>query len=88
MPLASALEDGRALSLFASQRVIWIASAEAVLPRGRAAAVAASDESGDAWDAGQLAAYPRGPAPGTGVVLASSRSGVAGAGKAKRKRGP
>ena len=33
-PLAAALDDARSLSLFASRRVIWIGSAEAVLPRG------------------------------------------------------
>src|SRR5450755_3552045 len=39
--LASALDDARSLSLFATRRVIWLAGAEAALPRGRAAA---SDE--------------------------------------------
>jgi DNA polymerase III delta subunit len=38
VPLAAALDDARALSLFATRRVIWIGSAEAVLPRGRTAA--------------------------------------------------
>jgi len=47
VPLAAALDDARALSLFASRRVVWIGSAEAVLPRGRAAA-AESEETGDA----------------------------------------
>ncbi|MEO8050395.1 MAG: DNA polymerase III subunit delta [Acidobacteriota bacterium] len=86
VPLAAALDDARALSLFASQRVIWIASAEAVLPRGRAAAAAESDESGDAGDAGQLAAYLREPTPGTVVVLESSRYGFEGEDKAKIER--
>ena len=36
--LASALDDARSMSLFASKRVIWIAGAEAALPRGRAKA--------------------------------------------------
>src|SRR5208283_748529 len=44
VPLAAALDDARALSLFASRRVIWIGSAEAVLPRGRAAS---DSEPGD-----------------------------------------
>ena len=34
--LAAALDDARSLSLFASRRVIWLSSAEAALPRGRA----------------------------------------------------
>src|SRR3984885_7969459 len=33
-PLAAALDDARALSLFASRRVIWLAGAEAAVPRG------------------------------------------------------
>jgi len=86
VPLAAALDDARALSLFASRRVIWIGSAEAVLPRGRAAASAESDEGGDAGDAGQLAAYLREPTPDTVVVLESSRYGFDGEDKAKLER--
>ena len=85
IPLAAALDDARALSLFASRRVIWIGSAEAILPRGRAAS-AESDEGGEAGDAGQLAAYLREPTPGTVVVLESSRYGFDGEDKAKLER--
>ncbi len=84
VPLAAALDDARALSLFASQRVIWIGSAEAVLPRGRAAAE--SDETGEAGDADQLSAYLREPTPGTVVVLESSRYGFEGEDKARLDR--
>src|SRR5580704_15386547 len=63
VPLAAALDDARALSLFASRRVIWIGSAEAILPRGRAAASSDTDEGGEAGDASQLAAYLREPTP-------------------------
>jgi len=86
LPLAAALDDARALSLFASRRVIWIGGAEAVLPRGRAATAAESDEGGEAGDAGQLAAYLREPTPGTVVVLESSRYGFEGEDKAKLER--
>jgi len=85
VPLAAALDDARALSLFASRRVIWIGSAETVLPRGRAAA-AESDEGGDAGETNQLAAYLREPTPGTVVVLESSRYGFEGEDKAKLER--
>src|ERR1700680_882683 len=61
--LAQAVDDARSLSLFASRRVIWLASAEAALPRGRAAA--SDDESGGEGDAATLAAYLREPSPGT-----------------------
>src|SRR5512141_209054 len=85
VPLAAALDDARALSLFASRRVIWIGSAEAVLPRGRAAA-AEFEETGDAGDAGQLAAYMSEPTPGTVVVLEASRYAFEGEDKAKIER--
>ena len=85
VPLAAALDDARALSLFASRRVIWIGGAEAILPRGRAVA-SESDEGGEAGDAGQLAAYLREPTPGTVVVLESSRYGFDGEDKAKLER--
>ena len=85
VPLAAALDDARALSLFASQRVIWIGSAEAVLPRGRAA-TAESEESGEAGGVDQLSAYLREPTPGTVVVLESSRYGFEGEDKARIER--
>src|ERR1700733_6013867 len=37
VPLASALDDARSLSLFATRRLIWLARAESALPRGRSA---------------------------------------------------
>ena len=86
VPLAAALDDARALSLFASRRVIWIGSAEAILPRGRAAAAAESDEGGEAGETNQLAAYLREPTPGTVVVVESSRYGFDGEDKAKLER--
>jgi DNA polymerase-3 subunit delta len=85
VPLAAALDDARALSLFASRRVIWIGSVEAILPRGRAAS-SESDEGGEAGDAGQLGAYLSEPTPGTVVVLESSRYGFEGEDKAKLER--
>ena len=85
VPLAAALDDARALSLFASRRVIWIGSAEAVLPRGRAAA-AEAEETSDAGDASPLSAYLREPTPETVVVLESSRYGFEGEDKAKLER--
>src|SRR5690348_7557772 len=51
--LAAVLDDARALSLFAADRLIWIVNAEAALPRGR------SEEDGESegasGDAGALA---------------------------------
>ena len=75
-PLAAAFDDARAMSLFATRRVIWIGSAEAVLPRGRAAQ--GDDDGVSSADAGPLADYLREPTPGTVVVLEVSRYGFEG----------
>ena len=39
--LAAILDDARAMSLFSSERLMFVGNAEAALPRGRAAAAAA-----------------------------------------------
>ena len=65
-PLTTVLDDARSLSLFATDRVIWVSSAEAALPRGRAAAA----EEGTA---AELAEYVHHPTPGTVLVFESSR---------------
>jgi DNA polymerase-3 subunit delta len=78
VPLAGALDDARSMSLFVTRRVIWISSAEAALPRGRAADEKSSD--------GELVEYLRDPAPDTVVVLESSRYGFEGDDKAKLER--
>src|SRR4051794_41414634 len=41
--IAEILDDARALSLFASERLIWVVNAELALPRGKAAS--ADDEA-------------------------------------------
>jgi len=78
--LATILDDARSLSLFASDRVIWISSAEAALPRGRAAA--SSDDS----PAGELADYLSQPNPGTTLVFESTRYDFDGDDRAKLER--
>src|SRR5579884_408352 len=40
--LAEAIDDARSLSLFASRRLVWLARAEAALPRGEAASSGAA----------------------------------------------
>src|SRR5450432_2504104 len=42
LSLAEVLDDARALSLFAEERVIWVTNAEAALPKGKS-----SGEDGD-----------------------------------------
>src|SRR3954452_15295784 len=44
--LAGILDDAQSFSLFATNRVIWVSSAESALPRGRAAAASDDDDTG------------------------------------------
>jgi DNA polymerase-3 subunit delta len=78
-PLAAALDDARALSLFASRRVIWLGAAEAAVPRSR------SDEEGDAGQTG-LAAYLKEPTPGVVLVIDCARYEFEGEDKARLER--
>jgi DNA polymerase III subunit delta len=78
--LPAVIDDARSLSLFAPHRVIWVSSAEAVLPRGRAAS------QDDAPGAGELAAYMSNPTPGTVVVFEASRFDFEGEDRAKTER--
>jgi DNA polymerase-3 subunit delta len=87
--LAEVLDDARALSLFASERLIWIVNAELVLPRGRVAA--ADEDSGDdspsgAGDAAPLAAYLKDPTPGVALVFEAIRFDFEGDDKRKQDR--
>ena len=83
--LAQVLDDARALSLFASERLVWVVNAESVLPRGRAEGDDA--ESGaSASDAGPLAAYMKDPTPGVALVFEASRFDFEGDDKRKQER--
>src|SRR2546423_286241 len=68
--LAEVIDDARALSLFAQQRLIFVISAEAALPRTGKAEEEGGDDSGPApADAGLLASYLKDPSPGVVLVL-------------------
>jgi DNA polymerase III subunit delta len=87
--LAEVVDDARALSLFASERLIWVVNAEAALPRGRAV-----EDSDDAESAGApsssgeapLAAYLKDPSPGVTLVFEASRFDFEGDDKRKQER--
>jgi DNA polymerase-3 subunit delta len=85
--LGEALDDARTMSLFARSRVIWIGSAEAALPRGRAAA-ASAEEDGEKGkdDSAEVARYVKSPTPGTTVVFDCSRYEFEGEDKARTER--
>lgn len=83
--LAQVLDDARSLSLFSSDRVIWVGSAELALPRRL---TAASDEADDPERSGgsELTAYLKEPTPGTVLVFECSRYDFAGEDRAKLER--
>jgi DNA polymerase-3 subunit delta len=68
MKIDEALDDARAMSLFVTRRLIWISSAESVLPRGKAI----SDDPESGHTAG-LNAYAKRPSPDVVVVFECSR---------------
>jgi DNA polymerase-3 subunit delta len=84
VPLASALDDARSLSLFATRRLIWLARAESALPRGRSAE--AEEETGASGNAAALEAYLRQPTPDTVVVFDCSRFEFDGEDRARLER--
>ena len=49
-PLAAIVDDARSLSLFATNRVIWVSGAEAALPRGRAASAGENSAVGESGE--------------------------------------
>jgi DNA polymerase III subunit delta len=86
--LAEVLDDARALSLFATDRLIWVFNGEAALPRGRP-----SDETEDetgavsgSGDAAPLAAYVKDPTPGVTLVIEAVRLDFEGDDKRKQER--
>jgi len=83
--LSAVLDDARSLSLFASERVIWICSAELALPR-RLASSGAEGEDGERPGGSGLADYLKEPTPGTVLVFECSRYDFAGEDRAKLER--
>lgn len=82
--LAAILDDARALSLFAADRLIWVLNAEGALPRGRSEEDGESE--GTAGDAGTLADYLRDPTPGVTLVFEAMRYDFEGDDKRKQER--
>jgi DNA polymerase-3 subunit delta len=89
LTLSEILDDARSLSLFASERLIWVVNAELALPRGRASA---EDDEGDSpstaavGDAAPLAAYLKDPTPGVTLIFEAIRHDFEGEDKRKQDR--
>jgi DNA polymerase-3 subunit delta len=88
MSLSDVIDDARALSLFTTDRVIYVTSAEAALPRTRAAASDDDEGEGDAssGDASVLAEYLKNPSPGVTLVFEAIRFEFEGDDKKKLER--
>lgn len=91
--LAAIVDDARAMSLFAAERLIFAVNAEAALPRStRTAASTGEDESeegtgaGTTGDAAILQAYVKSPTPGVTLIFEATRWDLDGEDKAKNER--
>jgi DNA polymerase-3 subunit delta len=82
--LAEVLDDARSLSLFATDRIIWVASAELALPR-RIAAPEEDSEDRKPTES-EFSAYLKAPTPGTVIVFECSRYDFSGDDKPKLER--
>jgi DNA polymerase-3 subunit delta len=83
--LAEVIDDARALSLFASERVILAGNAEAALPRTRADEDAGDGEAA-AGSADLLTTYLKDPTPGVVLVFDAPRFDFEGEDKKKQER--
>jgi DNA polymerase-3 subunit delta len=86
--LAEVIDDARSLSLFASERLIWVMNAEAALPKGRTAATddGEGEGAGSAGDATALDQYLKDPTPATTLVFEASRFDFEGDDKRRQDR--
>ena len=84
--VAAVLDDARSLSLFASDRVIWVSSAELALPRRLAAATGDEGDQEKSAPESELRGYLKAPTPGTVLVFECSRFDFTGDDKAKLER--
>jgi len=88
-PLAAVIDDARALSLFASERLIWVVNAEAALPKtGKASEDDDADGElgGSSGDAAVLAGYLKDPTPGVVLAFEAIRFDFEGEDKRKQDR--
>ncbi|HTA44778.1 MAG TPA: DNA polymerase III subunit delta [Bryobacteraceae bacterium] len=86
-PLAAIIDDARAMSLFASERLIFVIGAEAAMPRtSRSEDEDEEGGSGAAGGADTLAAYVKSPTPGVTLIFEATRWDFEGDDKAKNER--
>ena len=86
MSLPRVIDDACSLSLFASDRVIWVSSAEAALPRRVTAEENETEDGSRNEYVNALSAYLKSPTPRTVLVFECSRYDFAGDDRAKLER--
>jgi DNA polymerase III subunit delta len=84
--LSQILDDARSLSLFSSNRLIWVCSAELALPRRLSGGGDDEGEPGRRPGTADLAAYVKAPTRGTVLVFECSRYDFAGDDRPKLER--
>jgi len=93
--LAAVIDDARAMSLFASERLMIAKAAETAMPRSSRAAAASDDDDEDddgarpasvKGEEALLAAYVKSPTPGVTLVLEATRWDFDGDDKTKTER--
>ena len=80
--LSSVVDDANSLSLFASERLIWVSGAEGALPKR----LTATEDKDPADATSQLKQFIKNPAPGVTLVFDSQRFDFDGEDKAKTER--
>jgi DNA polymerase III subunit delta len=90
--LAAIVDDARAMSLFASERLMLVCNAEVAMPRLSRAAAASSDDDDDegapvgAGDSTVLESYVKSPTPGVTLIFEATRWDFEGDDKTKCER--
>jgi DNA polymerase-3 subunit delta len=92
--LSAVIDDARSMSLFASERLIFVTGAEAAVPRSPRAGAAIADEEEDessgatsgSPSADALEAYVKSPTPGVTLIFEATRWDLEGEDKTKSER--
>jgi DNA polymerase-3 subunit delta len=84
--LSEVLDDARSLSLFSSERLIWVSSAELALPRRLTSNSDDEETAGSSSSTSALSEYLKQPTAGTVVVFECTRFDFAGDDRPKLER--
>ncbi len=92
LSLAAIIDDARSMSLFASERLIFVMNAEAAMPRSSRSAAASDDDDEESaapvpkGDTALLEAYVKSPTPGATLIFEATRWDFEGDDKTKIER--